>query len=267
MAIPGLKPEFPVRDKVRIGLKNAKGFPQSVDYFICEGVLEGQPKQLRIFFPFQHAEDNFSTGLEWWRGKQLTCYSKGEGNPPLAYRVESMVGGAEVRGEKMGKDRLPITCPVRACPLMKSKDCKPMGRLQFWIDGEDRHAGVFQIDTKSWNTAERLVAVLSTFPDLRGIPFILSVAYVQKGRDRWPELFLEAEVEVNNAKDVEKADALVQLLHVLEVGAEKDAIRSALAAALDHTNAGWRDNPAFIERIKEVGVEQAGRGLLERNGL
>lgn len=266
MAIPGLRPTFQVRAKVRVGKKNERGLPTSTDYFVCDEVPQ-KTSELRIFFPHQSVDDNFSTGMEWWRGKQLTCYSKGEGEPPLAYRVKDMVGDAEVRGEPMGRDRIPITCPVRDCAFVKEKSCKPMGRLIFWIDGLDRRQGVFQLDTKGWHSIENLLAVLSQYPDLRGIPFKLSVSFTQKGTSRFPVLTLEEDMEVNNDADIAKADALVQLRKVLEVGSDESEIRLALATALNETNPGWRDRPDFIGRIKEVGVTKAAEGLLGRYEL
>ena len=269
MAIPGLKPTFAVRSKVRVGEKrktaSGKEIPASTDYFIGEGI-EGQPKELLIYFPFQQAEDNFSTGLEWWRGKQLTCYSKGEGDPPLAYRVKDMVGDAEVRGEPMGRDRVPVTCPVRDCEFLKDKSCKPMGRLQFWIDGLDRRAGVFQLDTKAWNSIENIEATLSQYPDLRGIPFKLSVSFTQRGTSRFPELYLEEHVEINNDADVAVADALVQLRKAVDEDTDGVA-RERLADLLDLTVAGWRERPEVIDRIKELGVMEASRKTLDRYGV
>jgi hypothetical protein len=276
MAIPGLKPTFEVVAKVRVGQKkmsaSGREIPSSVDYFICDDAeferLVGAGKnQLRIFLPFQLAEDNFSTGLEWWRGKQLTCYSKGEGDPPLAYRVESMVGDAEVRGEKMGKDRLPITCPVRACPLIRSKDCKPMGRLQFWIDGMDRRAGVYQLDTKAWNSIENIEATLSLYPDLRNVPFILRVEFTSRGTSRFPELYLEADVEVNTDADVTLADALLQLSREVSAanGEPSITLKSRLADVLNLTNPGWREDEVVVNWIREKGVVDASNSLLNRH--
>jgi hypothetical protein len=127
-----LKPNYDVRAKVRIGEKkvSAKGkeYPSATDYFLCDDeefqrLYPGKPKELRILLPFAAPADAFSTGLEAWKGKVLSCYSKGEGDPPLAYRKTGIGGlpleGETIRGEPMGKgkERTPITCRFRECPV------------------------------------------------------------------------------------------------------------------------------------------------------
>lgn len=287
MAIPDHKPVEEVRAKVRIGVKTERGFPSSVDYFVCDDpefqrVVGEKKNELRVFLPFQHGDDNFPTGLEWWAGKMLVCYAKGDeiDGKPVALRKATMrKGGQEVNlladaellsDETVGQDRRKIVCPVRECALLKKKECKPMGRLQFYIDGCDKRLGVFQIDTKSWNSIENVERTLRKYPDLRGVPFVLRVAMTQKGRDRFPELYLEEEVVINNDSDVSLADALVQLqkshdlaVQVGDVGGT--GIKTSLADVLDLTNPGWRENQAFIDRIKEVGVVEAAKGVLKRH--
>lgn len=289
MAIPGLRPTFEIKAKVRIGEKKKtrdgkKEFPSSVDYFICDDpefqrVVGGESKQLRIYLPFQHAADNFSTGLEWWQGKLLACYSKGEveGGKPVALRRASMekngqtvnlLAGAELISlEVVGQDRRKIVCPVRECPILKRKDCKPMGRLQFWIDGIDKRPGVYQLDTKSWNSIENLEATLSQYPDLRGVPFVLRVEFTQRGRDRFPELYLEAEVEIKTEADVVLADALVQLRGSLDREDAEHVLKVAIVNVLEQTTPGWRDNDELIARLKDIGAAQAAKNLLDRYGL
>ncbi len=280
MPIPGLKANYEVRAKVRIGMKGktagGKEFPKSVDYFICDDpeflALGDKPREVLVRLPFASAADNFTTGLEFWRGKQLTCYSKGEPEAsPIAYRVESMVKpGDTLRGEKMGRnaERQPITCGFRDCEFFKSKDCRPMGRLQFFLDG-GRTDAVLQLDTKAWNTIEGIEATIGSAAasgDLRGRLFKLSVRIEQQGNKKFPVVSLqEVDVKIENDADVAKADALVALAGAIERGDPEADLKPLLAAALDHTNPNWRENPGFIERIKEVGATAAAKGLLERN--
>jgi hypothetical protein len=305
MAIPGLKPEYPVRAKVRTGIKvkkvirgEEKEFPQSVDYFVCDDAeflskFGEKPKELLIWLPFERPGDNFGTGLERWDGAMLTCYSKGEGEPPIAYRKKqiktraglvNLLDGFELRGDEMGNERCPVTCRVRQCPDLISKACKPMGRLQFWIDGLDRHQGIFQIDTKSWNSIESVEAELSLAGDARAMPFLLRVAMEQIGQKKFPVLSLEAKVEVttlargqraavvNSEADVETAEALLALRKAVDGTypseiEETAAVRLALVDALEKTKPGWRNNTALIERLQSVGVVAAAKGLLERYAL
>lgn len=280
MAIPGLKPSYDVKAKVRIGKKNEKGYPQSVDYFICDDPefvsrCPGAPKELRIEFPFADAADNFSTGLEYWRGKQLSCYSKGEekAGETVAYRVNSLLGEFKVIGDPMGrgKERTPIACPFRSCPNFEARECKPMGRLQFFLAGENTMRDeVYQLDTKSWNTIEGMEATLAQARgDLRGRTFILTVAMEQKANQRFPVVSLREEaVKIENANDVEIADVLLFLRTAVDTyESNPTALRPALAAALDATRPGWRDKPEFAARIKEVGVVFAANNLLDRYEL
>lgn len=289
MAIPGMKPSFEVRAKVRIGEKrqarSGSEYPASVDHFICDDeefkrvVGEGK-KELRIFFPFQHGADTFSTGLEWWQGSMLACYAKGdeEDGKPFALRRATMkqrgrevnlLEGFDVLSDGVvGNDRRKVHCRSRDCPTMKlgANGCKPMGRLQFYVDGIDRAGGVFQLDTKSWHSVENLEKVLRGYSDLRGVPFVLRVAFTQEGDKRFPELYLEAEapVEVNDEKDVALADALVQLRKAVDAAGGE---REALVAVLDVTMPGWREREDVIDRIKAVGVAEAARKTLERYDL
>lgn len=289
MAIPGTKPDYEVRAKVRIGKKaqsrSGREIPTSVDYFICDDpdfarvVGEGQ-KELRIFLPFASGEDAFRTGLEWWQGQMLACYAKGEtqDGKPVALRKASMkkggqtinlLAGAEVLSdETVGNDRRRIVCPVRDCPILKRKDCKPMGRLQFYIDGISRDGGVYQLDTKSWNSVENIEKTLRSYSDLRGIPFTLRVSFTVDGDNRFPELTLEAEnMVVNDEKDVALADALIQLRKAFERGELETEIRPRFAEALDLTAPGWRERQDVIDRIKAVGVVEAATKLLDRYEL
>jgi hypothetical protein len=75
----------------------------------------------------------------------------------------------------------------------------------------------------------------------------------------------EADLIVNDDKDLAVADALVQLRKAVD-GSEADpgGVRPALAAALDHTTPGWRTNEQIIARIKEIGPLAGAAGLLGR---
>lgn len=285
MAIPGLKPSYDVRAKVRVGKKSERGLPTSVDYFICDDpdfvrvVGEGK-KELRIFLPYQDPADCFRTGLEQWQGQMLVCYAKGDeqDGTPFALRKASMKkGGQEVNllrdfrilsDTPYGQDRRRVECASRDCPMMKSKACKPMGRLDFWIDGIGRDGGVYRIETKSWHGVENIERTLLSIPDPRGIPFVLRVSFTQLGDKRFPELTLEAEVEVNNDADVALADALIQLDKAVQATAgtiDASILRQPLAAVLDLTNPGWRENGTITAWVQEQGLREASKAMLKRH--
>ena len=287
MAIPGLKPTLEVRGKVRIGekgsvVKNGKTieFPKSADHFISDdpGFPAGRVTALTVYLPFAKAEDNFSTGLEWWEGKMLVCYAKGDDldGTPIALRkttfkkggttVDLLAGETVLSSEIVGNDRKRIACPVRECQYIKDKKCKPMGRLQFYVEGLKQSDGVFQIDTKSWNSIERIEGLLMSQGDCRGIPFILSVKMEQMGTKKFPVLSLEAKMEVNSPAQAKLADSGIRGHQALDSGNLPD-IRASLAAILDLTTPGWRDNQGIIDRITEVTPKVALAKTLEKIGL
>ena len=273
MGIPDLKVKFEVREKVRIGEKkraqSGREFPAATDYFVSpdpefaarEQLAGGKLSSLRIVLPHADVDDNFSTGLEWWvKGRNasrstLACYTKGDGT---ALRKSQMLDeGQQAIGPAVGQDRLPIVCAFRDCPIFKrGKDgCKPMGRLVFFLEGgaTDR---VLELDTKSWNSIERLTAALQGARikgPLTGRVFDLSVAFESKGANRFPLLSIqEVDVNVNSPADVEKAEGLLAI--------ERNAGQPAnvqLAAYLDVTMPGWREREDVIARIKEQGADSA----------
>lgn len=299
MAIPGLTPSFDVRAKVRTGekksiVKNGKTieFPSSTDYFICDdpefqSKVGLKQKELTVILPFEKPEDNFSTGLEQWAGAMLVCYTKGDTfvNPgpghgpvqPVAFRKATMKKGGRdvnllegftVTGGAMGNDRRPVICHARECPMMKVKDgCKPMGRLQFFIKGIDPRLGVYQLDTKSWNTIEKIEAFLSVLGDPRGQELTLRVEMWSRGTSKFPVVTLEGgNVKIESEADVALADRGV-MLHKALADEDEAQTKNELAAFLDLSNPGWRENPEFVARIKEVGVVAAAKGVLAKAGL
>ena len=276
MAIPNLKPKYETRAKVRVGKKTDRGAPTSVDYFVSDDPevvqLGGQRHSLLINFPYAEVEDNFSTGMEWWvkprsGGKsQLACYTKDSGSKPVALRLEPYVDAErdEVVGDKLKQGRVPIACPFRECQMMQDKRCKPMGRLVFFLDG-GRTDQVLQLDTKSWNTVERLSAALEGARrggDLRGRTFELSVAFEQRGRDRFPVCSLqEVDVEISTEPDFRLVEAIAA--HSLSVDAG-DEPRVTLARMLDKLSPGWREQQPVLDRIKQVGVETSIQLILDK---
>jgi hypothetical protein len=276
VAIPGLKAKYEVRGKVRIGERRTsasnKQYPAATDYFVSaddeflarERMASGaKVSSLRIVLPHDDVDDCFSTGLEWWvKGREasrstLACYTKGDGT---ALRKSQMLDeGQEPVGPEVGNGRLPIVCAFRECPIFKrGKDgCKPMGRLIFFLEG-GRTDKVLQLDTRSWNSIERLTAALQGARlrgPLTGRTFELSVAFESKGANRFPLLSIqEVNVEINNEADVDKAEGLLAIERVKAEGGDE---RGQLAAYLDATLPGWREREDIVARIKEVGVADA----------
>lgn len=286
MAIPGRElDKVEVRAKVRNGIKK-NGKPASVDHFVSDDaefgkLFPGEPKTIRILPAYPDAERTFSTGLEWWRGKLLACYTKDGGSNPVALRVAEMKSSNatlnfldpddEKRGEVRGNGRQPITCKGDSCRHFgknaNNKECRPMGRLTFFLEG-GRTDQALQLDTKGWNSIENLAGTLTAAArsgSLVGRVFELSVHFERKGTSRFPVLTIkEADTEINTPEDVEKAEAFVAL-HKALASQDEGQVKAALAKALDWTNPGWRGDRRFIDRIKEIGAAKAATGLLERH--
>lgn len=276
------KPSYETRNKVRIGEKKQTGNggsrPASVDYFLSDDpefqrICGDKPKTIRVRFLFPSMEDNFSTGMEWWvKGKSqknvLACYTK---DAEVALRMDGMVNPDDTRlpGENTAGGRARIECRFRECPIFKRGDCKPMGRLVFQLDGTADPTTVLEIDTKSWNTIEALTGFFNAIGDPRGRIFELSVAFQTKGANRFPVLSLkEADVKINTPADVAKADALLDLDRAVQAYEKDQAfggdVRRYLAAALDIIAPGWRENEAILAKMRENGVIQTSKSLLEK---
>lgn len=303
MPVPGLKATLEVRGKVRIGEKRQtkKGttFPAATDYFVSDDAefaqLVGEKQSsFRILLPHAAPGDNFTSGMEWWRGKQLSCYSKGEQRPvpgsslsgTVAYRVIAVLDGDDVAmGAPMGRgnERQPIHCRFRACKHFgknaNNKECRVMGRLVFFLDG-GRTDSVLEIDTKSWNSIEQLEGSLAglarTAPlNAPGRVYTLTVEMRQSGRDKYPVLNISEvtdEVIVNTPTDAEIADAVIQLdAAYANVGNPDEAsdevklkLRDAFFKALSLTHPTWRENEAVYGKFKEQGVMVSARVYLDR---
>jgi hypothetical protein len=282
VAIPGRTLDrLDSRAKIKIGEKRTsqKGreYPAAVDYFVCPDdeflQLAGEkPKRVRITLPFATADENFSTGLERWvtakqsRNQVLTCYTKDGSANPVALRLTDFVReGDEIRGPERGQGRTPITCLSDACVFRKDNSCKPMGRLQFFLEG-GRTDTCLQFDTKSWNSIERIAGTLKGCErsgDLRGRVFELSVSFHTKGTDRYPVVEIEeVAVPINTPAQVSLADAYTNALGAVSRGDEAENI--ILATLLDVYRPGWREDEAYVARVKEVGVKPALDATLKR---
>ena len=277
MPVPGMTPKIDPTAKVRIGekreSKGGKEYPAAVNHFICPGYIAGKPDVLRIRLVHATVEEAFSNGLEWWvktakmKTGALACYTKDGGDDPTALRLDGYMDGTEEKRSdaQIGTGRWAIKCPARECPILKRGQCKPMGRLVFVIEGTPN---VLQIDTKSWNSVEKIEGALRLAQERGplnspGRVFDLSVEMVKKGSDQFPVLSIQ-EVHVPLKAEnggVEKADALLAIENGLEQGLEPRVI---LANALDHYNPGWREQEGYIARIRELGPEVALGQMRER---
>lgn len=295
MAIPGMKPtQIDVRAKVRIGEKTEK-FARSLDYFVTDDpewlarhAGEGT-SEFPIVFVHADPEDAFRTGLEWWKGAMLACYSDDGGDDPTAYRVSGVKSGTsvlnwldkddQIRGEPVGQGRTPIACRFRDCRHFgsnaKNKECRVKGRLTFLLPGGQTDKAL-QFETKGWNTIEALSGTLASCRrsgplNAPGREFVLFVVMEQDGSSRYPVVNVREvgeKVEVNTDAEITLADALVQLRGVVERESEDAEIKLRIAAVLDHTSPGWRESQEFIAamqaRVAELGIVGSAKALLDK---
>jgi len=179
VAIKGItdkeKVSLPRIAKIRLGVRSGDGgYPKDVDHFVltdCPEVAEvygENPKKLMAMFAWDDEERNFSTRAEAWKsGKTkipgtnkpksyLFCssdgetanriYTGGERDPQGHEHVQSMA--PEDRPDLNEMFQLP--CPLELCPYYEGRDCKPVGRLNFFLPQVEMwYRGVYQIETSS----------------------------------------------------------------------------------------------------------------------
>lgn len=307
MAIPGTSfTSLDVRAKVRIGekkvSKGGKEYPSAVEEFLCDDSEFAQqypqrPTELTIRLPYAEPEDCFPTGLEWWKGATLACYTHDGSDDPTALRVTALEvkeGGGkktlswldaddEVRGPVTGRGRTPIKCRFRECRHFgtnaNNKECKPKARLDFLLAG-GRTDAVLRFETGSWNTIEQVASTLAAArlsgplnaSDRR---WSLKVAMVAKGENRYPVVTIEeVGVEVKTQEDVRLADALIQLRakvdSLTEQSTEQEiaSTKEHLGAVLDLKRPGWRENPEpVVKWVAEAGLRGAAEQILGAHDL
>jgi hypothetical protein len=268
MAIPGAGTQIDPVGKIRIGEKAGKG-ARSIDHFRANEPLfaelcPGDPSEIEIvLIDAPGVEPAWSSGMEWWVQKdginKLACYTKDAGDNPTAFRLRPYLDPEdEPRGEIVGQNRQPIGCRFRECRHF-GKQCKPIGRLTFYI-ASDAEKRPWRLDTKGWYSIENLEQALAKAPTVK--TWKLSVSFQTKGQKRFPVLRMEPSVLIQNEADVAKADALVALAHALDTG----QARMGLADYLNATRPGWRAEEALIDKIQEIGPEQAIRNIFKKEG-
>lgn len=265
MAIPGAGTQIEPVGKVRIGEKAGKG-ARSIDHFRANEPLfaelcPGDPSEIEIvLIDIPNVEPSWSSGMEWWVQKdgqnKLACYTKDGGSDPIAYRLRPYLDPENVnRGEIIGQNRQPISCPFRDCRHF-GKQCKPIGRMTFYI-ASDPEKRPWRLDTKSWYSIENIDRALAQAPTVA--KWKLSVSFQTKGTKRFPVLRMEPSVLVTEA-NLDQSSAIFDLARAVERG----EARTGLATYLDSTTPGWRENPRYIDRIKEIGPEAAAKAIIKK---
>lgn len=186
-----LAPRFPVRAKVRCGIKDGKR-PKAVEWFVSTDpafdALGDRPNPIEIVLPYAEARSCFTVSLEQWRGKVLACFSD-DG------RVAKRKAGRDGWTLQPGVDgRTDVSCPRTECEDYLAGNCKPTGRLYFFLAADADRNAVFQLDTHGQKTIQQFRAVLDLAGadgSLAGRRALLHVAMVRVGRKDFPVQRLE----------------------------------------------------------------------------
>ncbi len=153
--------------KIRGGIKklskSGKEYPASTEFFVVPdevaAVVGSQPKKLPIKLPYNTIEQNFPQFLKSYKGGTLYCKGDGE----TASRLED----GEIKE---------IECDPNTCPIYQKGECRPVGTLNFFIDGVDS-LGVYQFDTSSAaniiNLNGAMRALKEKFGKMNGVPLWL----------------------------------------------------------------------------------------------
>jgi hypothetical protein len=235
-----VKPRFETRAKVRVGIKNARGLPESVDYFVCDDpefvqLYPGRPRQLEVVMPYAEAASVFDQSLEAWKGSVLACHSQ-DGQRAKRRTHDGVTFSA-------GAEPMPIPCPFRSCDWFERRDCKVTGRLRFFLAGGADRSRVLCLDTHAYGSIETIGAATQMAERLGQLQLAqgrLTVEMVRRDRKQFPlvSLYLAA-AAVQETSDLDELKAILR--------AE-----------------GRYDDPAARAWVERVGVEAALAALRAR---
>lgn len=235
-----VKPRFETRAKVRVGIKNARGLPTSVDYFVCDDpefleLYPGRHQQLEVTMPYADAASCFDQSLEAWKGQVLGCHSQ-DGQRAKRRTFDGVTFAASA-------EPMAIPCPFRACDWYQARDCKVTGRLRFFLTrGADR-SRVLCLDTHAYGSIEAIGAATSMAERLGVLQLAqgrLTVEMVKRDRKQFPLVTLHL------------AAAATQQV------SELDELKAIMARD------GVLDDPGARAWVERVGVEAALQALRAR---
>jgi hypothetical protein len=172
------------------------------------------PRVIRIYLPFDTADENLSAWKEHWVAGGLVRRCDGQTSV-----LRQKPGGK-------GYDSTPHTCACVGMPEVSKERCKPVGRLKVIIPELKRLAYVTALTTSIhdiMNLSEQLRALEGVRGGLRGIPMILS------------RIEREISMPGNDGKRVRRAKWLLAVEAAphwvsMQLEAQERAARPALAA-------------------------------------
>lgn len=200
-------------------------FPKAADHFVltdapgvATAIETAEPKDLRIYLPFDDIDANFPAYHQYWVASALVCRGDGE---TIQYAINPQTGRIIVR-DGVAIDDFESSTPDNSkirfrpgdrieCPGMshhlytKCQMCKPNAMLIVLLRDIPRLA-YYQVATTSIhniiNLTEQMTYIKQTIGRLQGVPFILklrsqkiSVPKPDGGRQRVEKYLLSLEVD------------------------------------------------------------------------
>jgi hypothetical protein len=147
--------------KIRIGMRvenpqrPGTTIPRAVDYFVCPPeVQEVYGEKPKLLYPIMFPSDN----PDEWMSHFYRCYGTSYslmcmGDGVTASQKTDMETGAMVdRNTPEGRWewREGLTCEGPECPQFKSRACRPIMRLQFFLPEVPGGIGVYEVSTTSY---------------------------------------------------------------------------------------------------------------------
>lgn len=227
------------------GQQFGKEYPTPADHFVLRdapGVAEAlgtsEPRELRVWLPFNEIENVFPAYHQYWVASALVCRGDGE---IITYAINPQMGRVIIRDgrvveafESKGLDGQQVhydlnqlmPCPgVKHDLYPKCANCKPNAMLLVMLRDVPRMA-YYQIATTSiWNivnlTSELVFIQEKTGGRLSGVPFVLKL------EEREISVPAEAQADGNGKRTVTGRQRVKKWLLSLEV--DEDWYRQLLA--------------------------------------
>jgi len=268
---PEPKDRLPIIGHIRIGEKDEKGFPHSLDYFKATGdyadklydtLRDKKPSTLGIVFLSDDDSFSCSERFEIWVDKRLYAYGDGK-----EFHVADGKGNFLLSEDK-------IKVEQSAQKINKSAKWRQVVKLRFAILGFKQVFGVWQLITQAEESSN--LEIISSYDAVKratggriiGIPFDLKVEMVTSAKygskSRYPVLSLVASQSYENLNRIrELIDAGKELRGLIDNNFVNTKLIEAPAPPAHSITA-----PAFLARLsKTTNIEgfKNARVILETN--
>lgn len=190
------------RGKIKSGMKNAKGLPQSLDYFNVSKFPELEiayglkPAMLIVFFPTDNITDFFDTNYDRWgraKGKDkegvLIRRCNGE---VCVHRIDETIDGTKYAAGEESE----CVCRKHSDKMKQDEKCRWITSFSAYIatpqTGKINSPMCYRFES-SENSGKNILSQLEQFKvvnngSLLGVPFALSVKMVsgKKAKEKFP---------------------------------------------------------------------------------